>query len=215
MAGTTEGGEEGGVTLARLRAAARSFCSHPAGPTILAVALALAAWPIVALTLDAVQAPPTDGSAYAPLQLAATDAGRWTAALGSVLVSALVAGTFGGWWSRRKDEGEVLTILVAWVSAIAASPLLPALLGQNVGFGVICIDSCGVIVRSDNPISGPIAALMFPIPVLYEYKELGTLVVGYAIWLVIVRRFGRRPVPPVLAVPPVPAAAPAAPAPRP
>jgi len=175
----------------RLSQFGRRFVAHPAGPTVLALLLAMVALPIVALTLNEVETTSASYSSvpHSPAQLPSTDLGRWTAAFGAVVVSALVAGTVGGRIARRRNSGEILTIVLAWVCAIVAAPLLPAILGQHVGFGVICIDSCSVPVSAANPTSGAFAALLFPVAALFETNALLTLVVGYGIWLGVIRHY--------------------------
>ena len=175
----------------RLSQFGRRFVAHPAGPTVLALLLAMVALPIVALTLNVVEATSASYSSasYSPAQLPSTDLGRWTAAFGAVVVSALVAGSVGGWIARRRNSGEIVTIILAWVCAIAAAQLLPAALGQHAGFGLICFDSCSVPVRAANPTSGAFAALIFPVAALFETNAFLTLVMGYGVWLAVIRHY--------------------------
>ena len=181
---------ENTATENRASTAMRRLIAHPVGPTVVAVVLAMVSWPFVALELNAVQETFTSLS---PPQIAPTDPARWTAALGAVLVSALVAGSVGGWLSRR-GHNEFWALPLAWLVAVAASPVLPGLLGQNIGFGPICIDACEVDIGASDPASGIAAAILSPIAAMVEVGPLGILVIGFGIWWLVVRHFRPEPV---------------------
>jgi hypothetical protein len=119
---------------------------HWVGPTALALLFALVSLPLVALTFGAVDSIGDIGQRnWAP----ATTLGQWSAAASAVFIPALVAGTIGGFAVRRHARiGAVLTFMLALLVAIPALPLLPALLGQNVGVGVMCLDRCGPVVSA-------------------------------------------------------------------
>jgi hypothetical protein len=165
----------------------RRLVAHPAGPTIVAVVLAMVSWPMVALEMSAVQAP---FESYSPPELSGADPARWTAALGAVLASALVAGTFGGWLRRERMWLEATAFLVAWLVGIAAAPVLPALLGQKIGFGSVCIDACWVPENSGDLGSVAAGVILFPLAAMVESGPFGILLVGFLIWLFIVWHFG-------------------------
>ena len=161
--------------------ALRRLSYHPAGPTVLAVALALTSWPFVALNIHVYE---LTGLADGSEPLPSTDPARWTAAASAVLVSAVVAGFVGGWLIRhRRDSSYWVALLVAWICGIGGTTLLPALLGQHFGTVPICIDGCAYSITTDNP--GPNflgAALLFWLGPLYEGQALGALIVGFVGW---------------------------------
>jgi hypothetical protein len=177
--------------------------THWSGPTVLAVLLALLSLPLVAISLDAVQAPPGVGAMncrgglidsrepciYDGLPLA--DLGRWSAAAGAVLAAALISGTIGGWIVRRHAKmGGLLTVLLAWEVAIAAIPLLPATFHLDVAFAHA--EGWMPLIRSTEPTSGLSAAgnpswvLISP---LYEPVSLVLLLVGVVVWTKLLRWF--------------------------
>jgi uncharacterized RDD family membrane protein YckC len=172
-------------------AALRRLLARREGPTVLAVTLALVSLPLVAISLQEY--------AYSndlPLdvaQLAPSDPARWTAAAGAVLFSALIAGFFGGRVSHN-PAGALLTFLLAWCVAIAAAPVLPAALGQQVGFGgPICIDTCWAPVSSVAPASGALwSVFLFWLAPFLEIGPFLALLLGFALWYSLIDRFGPR-----------------------
>lgn len=122
------------------------------GPTVLALFLALLSLPLVVLSLDVVSYYPGVPLGTQGNEVSLLDLGRWSGAGGAVFGSALVAGTVGGMAFRRNAVfAGLAAFLLAWMVAIAALPLLPALLGQEVGFAYSCLDSCGPALSSSNP----------------------------------------------------------------
>jgi hypothetical protein len=175
--------------------------THWSGPTVLAVLLALLSLPLVAISLDAVQAPPgvgamncrgglfTGSCVYDGLPLA--DLGRWSAAAGAVVAAALVAGAIGGLIVRGHAKlGGILTLLLAWEVAIAAIPLLPATFHLDVAFAHA--EGWMPLIRSTEPTSGLFAAVN-PLYVLlspfYEPVPFVLLLVGVVVWTKLLRRF--------------------------
>jgi len=180
----------------------RRTLTHWSGPTVLAVLLALLSLPLVAISLNAVQAPPwvdamncrgglidsQEPCIYVRLPLA--DLGRWTGAAGAVLAAALVAGAIGGLIVRRHAKiGGLLTVLLAWEVAIAAIPLLPATFHLDVAFAHA--EGWMPLIRPTEPTSGlsaagnPLWVLLSP---LYEPVPLALLLVGVVVWTKLLRR---------------------------
>ncbi len=163
---------------------------HPAGPTILAVSLALISLPLVALTLpvyELMNAPPIGDLR----SLSPTDPARWTAATSAVLFSALIGGSVGGWLIRHKRDLYWLALLLAWFCGIAGTTLLPALLGQHFGVNPICVDACGYSTTTDDPGSSVLAAgLFFAFAPMADRYAAGALAVGFVIWSQVFVRFG-------------------------
>ena len=179
----------------------RRTLTHWSGPTVLAVLLALLSLPLVAISLNAVQAPPwvdamncrgglidsQEPCIYVRLPLA--DLGRWTGAAGAVLAAALVAGAIGGLIVRRHAKiGGLLTVLLAWEVAIAAIPLLPAMFHLDVAFAHA--EGWGPLIRSTGPTSGLSAAAPWWVLIspLYEPVPLALLLVGVVVWTKLLRR---------------------------
>ncbi|HEX7490756.1 MAG TPA: hypothetical protein VF337_03515 [Candidatus Limnocylindrales bacterium] len=153
-----------------------------ARPTLLALALALLAWPVVALSLGA-----TTGDARE--RIPATELSRWTAAASAVFISALVAGPIGGFAvCRHAKSGAVFTFLLALMVAIPALPLIPSALGQNVGAGFVCIDTCSDATSTSNLVAGVWADMFLLFAPLYEPVPVLTLVGGVVLWTVLLRR---------------------------
>jgi hypothetical protein len=156
--------------------------SESVWPTAAALVLALLSWPVVALALDA-----TVGDSLNRIEPPV--ASRWTAALSAVLASALVAGTLGGPLTRRHAKaGATFTFMLALLVAVPALPLLPSLLGQNVGAGWFCLDSCGDVTSTSNLGSGFFADIFFPFAPFFDPLPVLALVVGVVIWTRLVRQ---------------------------
>jgi hypothetical protein len=99
-------------------------------PAALALVLALVAWPIVAITMNAAYPVHDVGGP----ELAVSPLARWSAAASAVFISAVVAGPIGGILVRRNVIGGGLaTFAMALAVAVASWPLLPMLLGQQLG----------------------------------------------------------------------------------
>jgi hypothetical protein len=160
-------------------------------PTVFAVGMALISWPIVALTLGAVD---TSGKAFNPeLASPATALGLWSAAGSGVLLSALVAGTIGGPLVRRHAGGGwLLTFVLALIVAIPGLTIAPALLGQNVGAGCENIEMAGpcteYIVKTGNLFQAVWSDALFWLAPVYEPIPVFVLAVGVAVWTALVRR---------------------------
>jgi hypothetical protein len=173
----------------RLAAITGSLLARRSGPTVLAVLFALVSLPIVALTLDAVDS--TAGQFSYGKQIPATDLGRWSAAASAVLISAIIAGTVGAPLVRRRAKiGALVTFHLALLVAIPTLPLLPALLGQHVAAGVLCLDGCSGVTYTNNLLGGLYADLFFMLAPLFEPVPVILLALGVCIWTPIVRRLG-------------------------
>ena len=181
--------------------AMRKLAYHPAGPTVLAVSLALISWPFVALSLPVYERQGA-GFSVSDVQppLSPTDPVRWTAAASAVILSSVIAGFVGGWLIRHRRGPSYWTALpVAWICAIGGTTLLPALLGQHFGAVPICIDGCGYTITTDNP--GPnflAAAIFFWLGPFIDSHALGALIVGFVAWSQILIRFGPTAPPPAV-----------------
>jgi hypothetical protein len=150
--------------------------------TAIALLLALATVPLVALTCGA-----TDGTnKMGP----ATEAARWTAAASAVLLSALFAGTIGAPIVRRNSGGGAcLTVVIALLVAIPTSTWIPSLLGQSVGLGEVCfLSSCTPAVATAPYGSGPAISLFFVLTPFVEPVPFVALAIGVGVWTVGVRR---------------------------
>jgi len=175
---------------------ARRTLTHWSGPTALAVLLALLSLPLVAISLDAVQAPPGsdydsrgffDGCHFPVVALSLIDLGRWTAAAGAVLAAALVAGTIGGLIVRRHAKlGGILTLLLAWEVAIAALPLLPWLFHLDVALG---FGGCGKPLEPNDGLRLAGYGLI-PFSQLYQPVPFVLLLVGVIVWTTLLRSSG-------------------------
>ena len=159
---------------------------HRFGPTALALLFALASLPLVALTFGAVDSIGDIGERnWAP----ATTLGQWSAAASAVFVPALIAGTIGGRAVRRHARtGAVFTFILALLVAIPALPLLPDLLGQNVGVGVTCFDGCGPVISTGHFTSNLWADGFFWLAPLFEPVPVLILAFGVGGWTRAVRR---------------------------
>lgn len=171
---------------------------HWLRPTALALALALPSWPVVALTLGAVDPSRYVGGGEPP----ASSLGQWSAAAGAVLFSALIAGTLGGLLVRRQAimGGVVTFVLALWV-AQATATVLPLALGEHVG--VACRSALGPGMSSGSPCD-PIITTTNALDFGYDLLRAGylwlapfaepipvlTLAVGVIAWTTIL---GRRP----------------------
>lgn len=176
----------------------RRMLTHWSGPTVLAVLLALLSLPLVAISLDAVQAPPGsdydslgffEGCRFPVVALPLNDLGRWTAAAGAVLAAALVAGTIGGLIVRGHAKlGGILTLLLAWEVAIAALPLLPWLFHLDVSLYFGGWSSCGKPLEPNDGLRLAEQGLI-PSSPLFEPVPFVLLLVGVVIWTKLLRRF--------------------------
>ncbi len=168
-------------------------------PTVVALALALVSWPFVTLMLVTMALGPTTVDANgAPLLspppvAPASPLAQWAGAAGAVFLSALVAGTVGGRVVKRNGvRGGLLTFVVALVVAIPATPLLPAILGQQVGFGctsgIFGGTTCGYAVATNNLVDGVMSDAFFWLAPIVAPGPVLTLALGVAAWTAIVRR---------------------------
>jgi hypothetical protein len=159
------------------------WLTGPWMPTSIALALAILSMPLVAATFS-----PSDGTdALGP----ATPLAIWTAAAGSVLVSALVASRFGARRVRARPVfGAFQTFVVALLVAIPMAPLLPFLLGQQIAFGQYCFFTCGHTYTGTQFLPGVLAADLFlPFAPFAEPGPVALLATGVVIWAVIVRHW--------------------------
>jgi hypothetical protein len=104
----------------------------PAGPILLALLFGLLALPSALLIRTYDMSNPEDfisGRTLDPLSPAVL-----LAALGALLAAVCVAAPIGGLVVRRHlILGGLVTILVAWIAAIVALPVLPSLVGLSYG----------------------------------------------------------------------------------
>ena len=181
--------------VARVVVRLDSIVASPLGPALLALALAIVSLPFVALTLHAY---PYSGyqAGFVP-DLSPTDPTRWTAAVSAVIPSALVTGVVAR-LVRRHRNLTAATFLLAWIVAIASTPVLPMLLGQNVGFGgPICIDSCWAPISTSAPAGAPVMAVIFWWlgPLVGEFGPFAVLAAGFVAWFRFVYRLSPPQVP--------------------
>jgi hypothetical protein len=182
------------------------YLSDATHPALLAFALAILVWPVVALTLAAVEPTRADAGANsrfvtAPLLfLSATDPARWAAAGGAVLASALVTGRLCAPLARRHAKlGGWLTLTLAWVVAVATVPVGPALLGRTIGLDpnrwMVFGGDFALVMDTSSPLaalsSWPGPLLFFWLGPLLEPVAFLTLVVGVTTWTLLVRRGDR------------------------
>ena len=161
-------------------------------PTVLALLLALVAWPIVAVTIHAVY-PWHDVSGP---EVPASQLGRWSAAAGAVLLSALVAGAIGGLMVRRRAvAGGLATFAIALAVAIPSLPLLPMLLGEEVGVGCqsaiapgLTSSPCGALIETGDLGTNLEAVPFFWLAPLVEPIPVLVLAVGVSVWTAAVAR---------------------------
>ncbi len=163
------------------------------GPTILALVLALVALPFVALSLQVYTLTPGKSSADRLVDTWAV--GRWTAAASAVIVSALVAGSFGGWLHRnnRFGGGHLLTGILAWVVALQAVTYGPVITGQSVSIEQFCMDGCQPGLNGINPVAAGLTALFTPIIAFVEPVSFWALVIGVVIWSGILNHYAPLP----------------------
>jgi hypothetical protein len=183
--------------VARIVVRLDSIVSRPLGPALLALALALVSLPFVALTLHAY--PYSRYQVGFVSDLSPTDPARWTAAVSAVIPSALVTGVVAR-LVRRHRNLMAATFLLAWIVAIATTPVIPTLLGQNVGFGgPICIDTCWAPISTSAPAGAPVIAVLFWWlgPLVGEFGPFAVLAAGFVAWF----RFVYRISPPQVATP--------------
>jgi hypothetical protein len=153
-------------------------------PAALALLLALVSLPLVALTLE-----PTSAGDYQGLPIPATALGQWSAAASAAFISALVAGRLGaGAVKRHAVAGGCLTFVLALLVAIPALPLVPAMLGESVGVGRVCLDGCWALTGTNNLGDGLISDVFFMLAPFYEPVSVLTLAVGVGVWTYLVRR---------------------------
>jgi hypothetical protein len=147
-------------------------------PAAFAVVLALLSWPLVAASLDVADLSGGQGSLL----------GLLAASASAVLPSAAIAGWAGGQMVQRAPlRGCVATFVLALVVAIATLPVLPGLLGQDVGVGCVNVLVNGgpcpnYPVRSSQPLSGIEADPFFMLAPLIEPIPVLILAVGVGIW---------------------------------
>jgi hypothetical protein len=164
-----------------------------AQPTVLALLLALVAWPLVAMTMGVGYR-----DQYIGAGLPTSVLYQWTAAGGGVFLSAAVAGPIGGLVVRRDAiGGGLFTFLLALIVAITGASLLPALLGQNVA----CWDvSAAGIVSPCDPITTTARVVIEDIqslPLLFLFAPLAepvailTLALGVGVWTGVLARWCR------------------------
>lgn len=160
----------------------RGLAQGPAGPTVLAIGLAVLATPFGAWAITRAA---VDGSG----QPAFVDPGLAIGmSLLATLVGAVVGGTVGGLVVRRNPTGGmVLALATAWPAALATLPVVPALLGRHYGGVGLCIDSCGPVITSEalgSAISSYLISVMFGA----TYSVVATVVLLVIAWRLARRR---------------------------
>jgi hypothetical protein len=126
------------------------------------------------------------------LWLPLTDPGRWSGAAGAVLGSAFVSGTIGGLIVRRHAViGGMVSLLLAWLVAIAALPVLPGLFQLDVAFQYFCECIARAAALSSDPTSGlrllAQAPFALPLSPYYEPVPFVSLAVGVVAWARLLR----------------------------
>ena len=158
------------------------------GPLLVATGIALISIPILASTLGLFDI--LKGISSDTPTLPTDDIRRWTTVAGCAVPSVLAAATLGAPAVRRhRLTGGVFTFLVALGVAIAAMPMVLALLGQHLGAEKFCLDACSAIIESGNPASGLIADVCYAWTPLFEPMPMATLALGVSVWTAIVRAF--------------------------
>ncbi len=170
-------------------------------PMLRAVLFAFISLPVVALSLNVADYSLGLGPDLNPIQVSATDIGRWEGAFGAVLASGLIAGTVGAPLVRANAFwGGFLALLIAWVVAIAALPVLPVLLNSNhggaLGFGSYCPigpGTCNAAITASDASSGLKQAWIFWAAPLAAPVPFAVLALGVAYWTKMVRSWTREP----------------------
>lgn len=100
-----------------------------------------------------------------------------------------MAGTVGAPAVRRHAKvGALFTFMLALLVAIPALPLLPALLGQSVGAGEVCLSSCQNVTTTGDLLNGLGADMLFIFAPLFEPVPVLTLAIGVGVWTLLVRQ---------------------------
>jgi hypothetical protein len=166
---------------------------------VLALLLALVAWPLVASTMGVgfrSEMINTGVPEPAPVQ--------WTAAAAGVFLSALVAGPIGGLLVRRNAiAGCMFTFVLALTVAIPAATLLPVFLGQENVCHVANIGSpCDPITATAQVIIDDLQSLplLFLFAPLVQPVAVLTLALGVGVWTTVLTRLRAAPGP-TLAMP--------------
>jgi hypothetical protein len=137
--------EAGGLGSRWLPEPIQRVVAGSAGPTVVALALALVSLP---LTVMAILGSPQPNSLDGPTAL--------NAGLGAVIAGALAGGYVGGRIRRRHElTGAVIALVIGWAAAIVAFPIIPGLLGQTFQLGQFCLDSCNPLL--DTSLDSPLA----------------------------------------------------------
>jgi hypothetical protein len=152
------------------------------GPSRLALVLALIALPLVLVGVPAYVPGPRSTTdlrdlvslgPLAPAVLAAT--------IPAVIVSALVAGTLGGWVERRRRWfGAVVAVVAAWIVGILVLPFGPTVLQLPYGCCYLGLDGTLGITTPASAIRAATEGLLFspaiaPVPFI-------ALLVGVIVW---------------------------------
>jgi hypothetical protein len=170
-------------------------------PVLVAILFALVSLPVVALSLNVADYGLGLGSDLNPIQVPAGDIGRWEGAFGAVLAAGLVGGVIGSALVRVNALwGGLLTLLIAWVVAIAALPVLPVLLGANhggaLGFGSFCPigpGTCHAAITASDAVSGVKQVWLFWFAPLVAPAPFAALLLGIAYWTRVVRSWTPEP----------------------
>ncbi len=133
-----------------MRSVLLRFAAGRWGPTTLAVALAIVATPLVALSFLAPPIFELDETFQAPsLGTALLVAGLASAG------AAVVGGTVGGFVvPRHATLGTLLALALAWPLAIVLTPLAATAIGQPFETAFSCFDTCGAMIQAGEIESG-------------------------------------------------------------
>lgn len=130
----------------------RRFLDSFVGPLALALVLAVASTPIVAMGILG-STEDDSGSYYVGHPL--TDGLILSMALLAVIVGALAGGILGGVVVRRHPVAGLFAAgIVAWPAAVATLPLVAGLTYQRFGAIFMCIDSCSPLLSGASLDSG-------------------------------------------------------------
>jgi hypothetical protein len=161
------------------------------GPVLLAVLFALISLPVVMLEVPGYDPATFTGSPGSP-RLSLLDPAVLLASIGAVLAAAFVASAVVTALARGYATlGAVCVIPIAWMTAIFALPVLPALLGLPYGTAMVCIDACNLqITRAATGFQAFVQG--FWLSPMFAPLTLVSLAVGAVIWGRIVRRAALR-----------------------
>ncbi len=155
----------------------------PVGPYVSAELLALLSLPVVLLNVKAFATKYTD---YQDLPLAPTDPSVVSAGLLAVLLAGILASVVGVPVARRHAfVGWLVTVLVAWATAIITIPFGPTIAGLPYATAQVCFDGCMAWIVAPGTGLGALAYGWWMSP-LYAPLTFVTLLAGAGLWAFLV-----------------------------